>query len=423
MAAPVNPKEQKQLKIMTSGPAYTMLDSSKYLLDNKDHSVQPNTFVFKVTATRDLMDKFKKFRVKIKKRYGDNPVEQDTIKRKIGDFLKQYEQSRTKKLSKIDKLKMLLPPSVLLRIVQHMQTRDTYKLMAVNKYIRRTMMYESEFEGQWVIKSFQSLLSKSGFSGIRNNNLRKIDVQLRPMHFQCQSVVQDAIDDQWHLLGIWWNAAFVLVFFVTPIILVVNEEKEFKWPMSVLMVPTSFAWLLLIVTMFMINQKATKYHQRVSNLHLTSSNYKSNSMMTQMGQPRGRITAHCSVYKVEAFKSRMLSMIANSCILCYLGVILKVYVFDILNTYEILATATFRMDWTMTLMICYAPLMFLYCKEIIGEGYASQRNLKNNRELLMRLAHQSVDKNVKHVDINEVPTPIGLKKHELVKVENIFNSH
>ena len=55
--------------------------------------------------------------------------------------------------------------------------------MSVNKYVRHTIMYESEFEGQWVIKSFQSLLSKSGFSGIRNNNLRKIDIQMRPMHF------------------------------------------------------------------------------------------------------------------------------------------------------------------------------------------------------------------------------------------------
>ena len=71
----------------------------------------------------------------------------------------------------------------------------------------------------------------------------------------------------------------------------------------------------------------------------------------------------------------MLSMIAYSIIFCYLGVILKVYVFDILNEYDILAADTFKMDWTIMLMTCYAPLLFLYCKEIIGEGCGSQRNL------------------------------------------------
>lgn len=90
-----------------------------------------------------------------------------------------------KRLNKLEKLKRRLPLPVILRIVQHLQTLDTFKLMSVNRYVRHTIMYQPEFEGQWVIKSFQSLLSKSGFSGIRNNNLRKIDIQMRPMHFQC----------------------------------------------------------------------------------------------------------------------------------------------------------------------------------------------------------------------------------------------
>ena len=46
-----------------------------------------------------------------------------------------------------------------------------------------------------------------------------------------------------------------------------------------------------------------KFHQRVANLHMTSSNYKSNTMMTQMGKPKGRLTAHCSAYNIENFKT------------------------------------------------------------------------------------------------------------------------
>ena len=53
----------------------------------------------------------------------------------------------------------------------------------VCKYMRETIIYDPSFEGQWVIKSFQGLLSKAGFSGLRNNQLRQIDIRQRAMHF------------------------------------------------------------------------------------------------------------------------------------------------------------------------------------------------------------------------------------------------
>lgn len=88
-----------------------------------------------------------------------------------------------KKADKIEKLKCKLPISVILRIVQHLQTKECLRFMCINKYVRETIFYEPEFEGQWVIKSFNQLLSKSGITGVRNSNLKKIDVQYRPMHF------------------------------------------------------------------------------------------------------------------------------------------------------------------------------------------------------------------------------------------------
>lgn len=53
----------------------------------------------------------------------------------------------------------------------------------------------------------------------------------------------------------------------------------------------------------------------------------------------------------------------------------------------------------------------------------SQSNLNKNKELLLRLAYQSVNKNAKHSDLNEIPTPLGLRKQELQTVEQIYRNH
>ena len=53
---------------------------------------------------------------------------------------------------------------------------ESQKLMCANKYIYNMIRYNPDFDGQWIIKSFHHQLSKSGYSGLRNNNLRKIDI-------------------------------------------------------------------------------------------------------------------------------------------------------------------------------------------------------------------------------------------------------
>ena len=89
-----------------------------------------------------------------------------------------------KKMSKDERLKQKLPLNVILKIAQHMGHTEVIKLTLMCRYVRETIIYSPEFEGQWVIKSFQGLLSKSGYSGLRNNNLRLMDIQLRTMYFQ-----------------------------------------------------------------------------------------------------------------------------------------------------------------------------------------------------------------------------------------------
>lgn len=73
--------------------------------------------------------------------------------------------------------------NALVRIAQCLQPAEVFRLLSSCSEYRNTLVKAPEFEGQWVIKSFQSLLSKSGYQGLHNNNLRRIDIQLRAMHF------------------------------------------------------------------------------------------------------------------------------------------------------------------------------------------------------------------------------------------------
>lgn len=98
-------------------------------------------------------------------------------------------------MTKLQRLKARLPRKVLLGIVQHLSHLETFRLTLLCRYARELIIYDPEFEGQWVIKSFHGLLSKAGYTGIRNNNLRLIDIQLRNMHFQARSLVHDCREE------------------------------------------------------------------------------------------------------------------------------------------------------------------------------------------------------------------------------------
>lgn len=160
------------------------------------------------------------------------------------------------KSDKFSEQRRKLPVTVLVRIVQHLLPGETFRLMATCKYVRSMITTRPEFDGQWVIKSFQNLLSKSGYSGLRNNNLRRIDIQLRAMHFQCESIRRDALDEQWNTFEQWWSWTMFLLFLVTPILLIVNEEQSTvvkgrvqSWvDLRILLAPATIAWLSLIIS-------------------------------------------------------------------------------------------------------------------------------------------------------------------------------
>jgi hypothetical protein len=138
--------------------------------------------------------------------------------------------------------------------------------MGANKRVRQEITTKPEFEGQWVIKSFKDLLSKSGYTGLRNNYLRRIDIQLRAMHFQTESIKRDAIEEMWGILDQWWTCTRFMLFMVLPIMLIINEEGLVKLDNRFLYAPVVLSWIALLITYCFIRRSATYYYEKVTNL-------------------------------------------------------------------------------------------------------------------------------------------------------------
>lgn len=291
--------------------------------------------------------------------------------------------------------------------------------------MRQTIIYQPEFEGQWVIKSFHGLLSKSGYSGLRNSKLRRIDLHQRGMHFQAQSLVRDSHDEQWHVFGVWANLAFFLTFIVLPILLIVNEEQDLGLSPRILFIPTTIDWVLLMVSLVVIFRKINKYHKVVTSLHLTQRQYQGGF---SAGTPMGRNTAHCTKYKKSQFTVRFLISLIWALLSAYFGFFLKIYVFDWLReptsecgTPDAKCDSAngFEFKWIYVSAISFGPAILLYVHELVKEAILSQRSLEAKKEMLLNFITLSINKTLSDQDIlNEFSEilPVQVKQSETQNV-------
>ena len=166
------------------------------------------------------------------------------------------------------------PLHALVRVAQCLQPNEALRLLATCHSVRDTLIHNPDFEGQWVIKSFQNLLSKSGYQGLRNNNLRRIDIHLRAMHFQSESLRRDSGDEQWAILNSWWNMTMVLLLFVTPILMICSEESSESFELYIILTPITVAWFFLFIAYYMIRSQVKRYFSKVFRLMETNQAFK-----------------------------------------------------------------------------------------------------------------------------------------------------
>ena len=236
------------------------------------------------------------------------------------------------------------------------------------------------------------------------------------MHFQCESLKRDAYDDQWGVFEQWWSWVMILMFLVTPILLIVNEEQSTvvkgrlePWvDLRILLAPASTAWFSLLITYCLVRSRATKYHRRVVALMETNQNYKVSQVLQNMGNPAGRLTKHCQRYELDDFGVRFLNILIHAILCLYLGVALKVYLFDFVahkyekgepEPYTSEAMLKFELvaqhyNWTVASAVSFAPPFLMYVLELIGEACMSQRNLSSKSKLLEKFVRFSLSKNL-----------------------------
>lgn len=123
----------------------------------------------------------------------------------------------------------------------------------------------------------------------------------------------------------------------------------------------------------------------------TNASYRANTILQKMGTPAGRLTKHCSRYELADFSVRFLNILIYAALCFYLGIALKVYLFDFIahkyvrgepepHTSEFMIKFEWisgYVNWSVASAICYTPPFLMYTVELIGEACKSQRNLSS----------------------------------------------
>lgn len=230
------------------------------------------------------------------------------------------------------------------------------------------------------------------------------------MHFQAQSLVRDSHDEQWHVFGVWANFAFLLTFIVLPILLIVNEEQGMDLSPRILLIPTTVAWVLLMLALCFILRKIGWYHKAVTTLHLTQRQYHGGS---SVGTPKGRNTAHCTKYQKSQFTVRFLISLIWALLGAYFGVFVKVYILDWLQEHAKKGEeARFNFKWIYASAVSFGPLFLMYAIELVREAILSQRNLGAKKEMLLNFITLSINKSLSDQDIlNEFSQNVSQQIH------------
>jgi hypothetical protein len=115
------------------------------------------------------------------------------------------------------------------------------------------------------------------------------------------------------------------VFVLTPVLLIVDEEKDLQLDLRMLFLPTTIAWALLVIATVVIHKKINKFHRRVLELVTSSKQYAN---LQKQGSPNGRCTKHCQKYTRPEFEVRFLTYLCYAMLFLYFGFFFKLYVFD-----------------------------------------------------------------------------------------------
>lgn len=183
-------------------------------------------------------------------------------------------------------------------------------------------------------------------------------------------------------MGLWWKFAFVMLAIVTPILLIVDEQKASNMPLNILLLPTTLAWFFLMTTICQLNCRITRYFKVVTTLHQSVRSYQHMSKI--MNSPEGRNTKHCKLYTRAEFQVRFLKFLIWSLLSFWLGIFIKVYIADFFPKVH--------MKWIHASALSFVPIFIIYSREIILESCKSQKNLTEKTQMFSNFMSLAINK-------------------------------
>lgn len=105
-------------------------------------------------------------------------------------------------------------------------------------------------------------MSKAGFTGMRNINLSKIDILLKDMQEETDSIILTCKHEQTLALQAWMNISFILTFLVSPVLIAIRcDFPHIEYDLRVILAPVSFSWVLLPFLVIYL-QNRVSYHYK-----------------------------------------------------------------------------------------------------------------------------------------------------------------
>lgn len=135
-------------------------------------------------------------------------------------------------------------PFEAMQTICHMLTVTSMcKLACTSKKLHSSVINQSDI---WKIKIFKRYEVRTGYNYIRNENLIRIDLEMQKLQSDALKYLLKGKWKQKLLIIIWFLFFLFMALIVFPICLIMDESGV-DLPLSVIFLPFTISWLLLIV--------------------------------------------------------------------------------------------------------------------------------------------------------------------------------
>lgn len=135
-----------------------------------------------------------------------------------------------------------LPQAEVSRILNFLEFNDLASLACVDKPMLKTVRtYRA-----WPLISFHRMMSKAGYTALRNYNLFRVDKGLKNLSVLCKNEKEGAIYEQQNRFRHWCLFTFIMLSLVVPILACIDvDSSKISLDTRGILAPVTLAWVLM----------------------------------------------------------------------------------------------------------------------------------------------------------------------------------